>query len=1033
MTPPVLAQAQAPTSHDLPEIAHLARQAYARRIADNSPQAAPWWTAVIITASSARQADRYRQQLADRQARGHLPAGVRYLVVPDLDDARIGSGGATLNALHELAEAALAETTAVTLEEWWAGQRVLIIHSGGDSRRLPQYALAGKLFSALPIKAPWGEVCTVFDEILALSTLWVRQMSAGLVVMSGDVLLTFDARALHWHGSGVAAVGIRQPIEVGHHHGVYVADEHHRVYAFLQKATTAQMHAAGAILPGEQVALDTGVLHFAPEAAARLSGLAGVTRAPHGWEIGRGVLTRTETGLPVIDLYDQVVLAMIGAWTPAPDVAPVWHTLAAALQGLPLTCDVLDGEFTHVGTTRLFRQLMTEETNFLRLYETQQRLGGVNPPGVRSAGVIVDSVFTQGGELAAGAMAIECRFLAPVRAGRGAMLHGVADLPLAIEVPDDTVVHQVPVLLPEGSRGTVIRVYGVGDDPKGDVLAGTATWFGRPVLEMLATLGIDPELVWPEVPLDGRTLWNAQLFPLGTPAAAWACARWMLGFPGDYTAADWASAPRLSLAASTQWADTEALAEARMGRLNAHWQGTALSLALAGADIRPLLAGALNLPTLVATGRAMWEQAAVRKSSAPTEAASLYEHASLVFTQVGLADEAKQARELAFTCVHHAVEIGMANLTLGTPRRQWQADEVSVAAPARIDLGGGWSDTPPFCLDWGGTVLNLAIALRGAYPVRATMRRIAEPLVRCISAGSRQSAEYRTTDELLAPPAPGCPFTIPRTALRMSRLASLGEPLADTLQKFGGGLEITTDVALPLGSGLGTSSILAAAVLRALAEMLGWSLTDMALNDQVMRLEQMMTTGGGWQDQAGGIFPGAKLVMSGPGLCQRLRVQPLAWDADRQREFTDRLVLYYTGIRRMAKNLLGQIVEKYLMRDAATVQVLHSIKTLAYEMSHAMTAGEWAYLGQLLDRHWQANQTLDPHTTNAPINALLQEVRPYLAGAKLAGAGGGGFLIMLAHDPQAAHRLRTRLAVGDIPGDLYDFALATDGLRVEKR
>jgi galactokinase/mevalonate kinase-like predicted kinase len=149
--------------------------------------------------------------------------------------------------------------------------------------------------------------------------------------------------------------------------------------------------------------------------------------------------------------------------------------------------------------------------------------------------------------------------------------------------------------------------------------------------------------------------------------------------------------------------------------------------------------------------------------------------------------------------------------------------------------------------------------------------------------------------------AVGSSFAIPLAALHITGIIRQGDRLADRLQKFGGGIEIRTRVALPLGSGLGTSSILAATLLRALAVMLGVPLTDVALADQVMRLEQNMTTGGGWQDQAGGIFPGAKIITSGPGLRQRLRVQPLPWSADREREFADRFLLYYTGIRRMAK------------------------------------------------------------------------------------------------------------------------------------
>jgi len=133
------------------------------------------------------------------------------------------------------------------------------------------------------------------------------------------------------------------------------------------------------------------------------------------------------------------------------------------------------------------------------------------------------------------------------------------------------------------------------------------------------------------------------------------------------------------------------------------------------------------------------------------------------------------------------------------------------------------------------------------------------------------------------------------------------------------------------------------------------------------------------QDQAGGIFPGAKVVTSGPGLRQRLRVEPIRWSAEREREFSQRLVLYNTGIQRMAKNLLRQVVARYLAREGETVQALHGIKTLATEMAFAMRDGEWTIWAICSIGNWRLNQILDPHTTNAPIDNLLARVRPFVS------------------------------------------------------
>ena len=647
--------------------------------------------------------------------------------------------------------------------------------------------------------------------------------------------------------------------------------------------------------------------------------------------------------------------------------------------------------------------------------------------------MVIDSVVSGGGDLGSATVVIECNLTAAVRAASGSVLHGLDGIPGPVDVPENTVVHQVPVVSPDGRRGVVIRTYGVEDDPKASVASWNATWFGRPMIEELRSLGMDLALVWPGLPAHEWTLWNANLFPVTTVEEAWACAQWLLRLSADYSIERWSAQERLSLETSAQWSDSASLEGAHSRRLKAHWGTLALSLATAGTDVRPLLAHAPGIGPLAETANALRAQATELEASALTEAASRHYAAGLFFGQAGLANEAREAHAAAFQLVERAVKAG-GDVREELPTAPWQHEEVTVEGPARIDLGGGWSDTPPFCLDWGGTVLNIGVLLNGCYPIRTTIQRLREPVLRCDSGGEAGVAEYRTCEEVLQPPGPGDPFAIPRTALHMTGLFRAGVPLADVLARMGGGIEIKTAVNLPMGSGLGTSSILAATTLRALAEMMGIEIDNQSLSDHVMRLEQLMTTGGGWQDQAGGIFPGAKLVASGPGLHQRLRVQPVAWTEERAAEFESLTVLFYTGIRRVARDLLQQVVGSYLGRETACVQVLHSIKTLAMEMSYAMREGDWDYLGSLLDRHWELNRVLDPNTTNAPINLLLEAVRPYIRGVKLAGAGGGGFLILLARSDRV-HDLRQFLKerAASAGGDIYNWCVAREGLRVIRR
>jgi len=1014
-----------------------ARTAYAARIAGEA--SAPWWTAVVITVSSARQAERLRDEIQHRLRHNRIPSGLPYWVVPDIGDQRMGSGGATINAISSIEKEIAGRPGVPPPETWWGSQRVLAIHAGGDSQKLPQYSTTGRLFSVLPGTTVSGETNCLLDEILALSTLWVEHVPSGLLVCAGDVILVLDSNGLNLARPGVSGVAVRQPAEMCGRHGVYFVDEQGRVYSYLQKPSEAQVEAAGGWLPNREVAVDSGLLRFDPGVCRRLGEVA-ASCGVGGREQG------TDASLPcagssprqaladtvVLDLYEHFTLALTGQWRPEPGGGGVFAELSRIFQATPFWCSLVKGDLAHIGTTTSLRHFLTESASINSVLDARQRFGWPAPPGVHCAGVILDSVLPEGSEVGAEAVVIDCDFEFPVHARRGAILHGLSGLPGPLEIPEDTVLHQVPVRLADGGAAVVIRAYGVADDPKQSAGGTSATWLGQPILERLGVLGLDVEAVWPGIPPSLRSLWNANLFPAGSVPEALAGTRWLLGYARDSSRRQWEELPRFSLATSTEAADQTAVVEAQSRRRQKTWRQAAVGLACAGADIRPLLTNAPGVGCLAAAGRALAALARTAAPQAPTQAASHCYQAALFLSRAGFIVDAGQVREAAFSFVRQAIDRGDYVNHFAGAVRNWRRQAVSVAAPARIDFGGGWSDTPPFCLDWGGTVLNMAVLLEGRHRIRASLKVLDRPVLRCLSEGTDEIAEYATAQEVCARPEPGSAFSIPRMAFQLAGIVRDGENLSRVLEAYGGGLEVRMAVDLPLGSGLGTSSILAAALIRGLAEMLDVPLSAHSLADLVLLLEQRMTTGGGWQDQVGGIFPGTKLTFSGPGLRQRLRVEPLAWSGEREADFRRRFLLYFTGLRRIAKDLLRQVVGSYLARETAAVQVLHSIKTLAMEMSHAMREGDWDSLGGLLDRHWELNQILDPNTTCAPITRFLQEVRPYVAGAKLAGAGGGGFLMMLARSPEAARALRQRVSRLEtpLPGRFYEYQIAAEGLRL---
>src|SRR5690554_1476273 len=335
-------------------------------------------------------------------------------------------------------------------------------------------------------------------------------------------------------------------------------------------------------------------------------------------------------------------------------------------------------------------------------------------------------------------------------------------------------------------------------------------------------------------------------------------------------------------------------------------------------------------------------------------------------------------------------------------------------SPVRIDLAGGWTDTPPFSLYAGGNVVNMAVELNGQPPLQVYVKPCREHhiVLRSIDMGATEVVT--TFDELRDFRRLGSPFSIPKAALGLCGFlpelaAESFVSLEEQLRAFGGGLELTLLAAIPAGSGLGTSSILASTVLGALNDFCGlqWSRQDIC--NETLVLEQLLTSDGGWQDQQGGIFHGVKLVESDRGFIQKPKI---SWLPDYM--FTNPMhaschLLYYTGMTRVAKNILGEIVRGMFLNSARHLSILHEMKLHALDMSECIQRGDFERYGRLILKTWEQKKQIDSGTNPPEIEQIIDLVKDYTLGYKLPGAGGGGYLYMVAKDPEAATRIRQTL------------------------
>jgi D-glycero-alpha-D-manno-heptose-7-phosphate kinase len=312
---------------------------------------------------------------------------------------------------------------------------------------------------------------------------------------------------------------------------------------------------------------------------------------------------------------------------------------------------------------------------------------------------------------------------------------------------------------------------------------------------------------------------------------------------------------------------------------------------------------------------------------------------------------------------------------------------ITVRAPSRIDLGGGWTDVPPYCGERGGFVCNIAIA-------------------RYATATVRHAETYRAGD---AGGASDRPVDSPLVAAAIRR-SGLPDVHVDVHSDF------------PVGAGLGGSSSASAAILGALRR---WKdepcdLTEIAEDGRRIEVEDLGISGGR-QDHYAATHGGAlALTFTHDVDVRRLRL------SDATREALEcRALLLYTGESRVSGATVAGVLDAYRAGDPRVVQALAAMKLLAHRMAGALEAGELDHLGSLLAEHWTWQRTLHPAIPTARIDDVISRAqRAGAAGWKAMGASGGGCVLVLARGNRVDE---VREAIASL-GEILPFTVDTDGL-----
>lgn len=878
-------------------------------------------------------------------------------------DHKLGSGGGTTWLLTQAYENEMAHSDAnnqKTFDEWLSSEKRLLLHAGGQSRRLPAYAPSGKVLTPVPVFR-WERGQRLSQDLLSLQIpLYKKIMDAApsslhTMIVSGDVLIRTTQPLQPIPEADVVCYGLWLGPEIAKNHGVFVSscDTPSVLKCMLQKPSPATL---GTIQKDHYYLTDIGIWLLSDKAVKVLMSHKGE-----------------------YDLYSEFGGAM-GTEPTLNDEAV--KELKVAI--LPLS----GGEFYHFGTSH---ELLSSTLAIQNLVN-DQRLIMHHSRKPHPCIFIQNSITKKAVDSSNEEVWIENSYISEGWSiSQKNIITGVPKNNWNITLAPGQCIDIVPM----GETQYVVRPYGFNDRFAGEEQQ-------RPQFPIVDNID--------EAGLVLRYMLNQETE----------------GEDKGKGKAIFEKAQKISAEQISATANLRRLFEQRREFRKHNWSALAdnyehsvfyqLDLNDAAKEFK---ANGIAIPKPL-----------------PDSAPLLTRMKDAMFR--GDNDKAFGLLREGMVKTSNANGINMP--TLSSMSNKVATDQIVWGrSPVRIDIAGGWTDTPPFCLMEGGSVVNLAIELNGQQPIQTYVKPCREHhvVLKSIDLGASEIVE--TYEQLADFKRVGSPFSIPKAALALAgflpQYSQEKYPdLKSQLMAFGCGIEITLLSAIPAGSGLGTSSVLAATVLGTINDFLslGWDKNEIC--HKTLVLEQLLTTGGGWQDQFGGVLQGVKLLQTCKGFEQQPIVHWLPTDLYTQPEYQACHLLYYTGITRTAKTILAEIVQKMFLNDHDQVALLREMKAHSLQMYEAIQRNDFKEMGKLVGKTWLQNQAIDAGTNPLEVKKLTDLIDDLCLGYKLPGAGGGGYLYMVAKDPEAAARIKVILNANRPNGNarFVGMSLSKTGLQVSR-
>lgn len=404
--------------------------------------------------------------------------------------------------------------------------------------------------------------------------------------------------------------------------------------------------------------------------------------------------------------------------------------------------------------------------------------------------------------------------------------------------------------------------------------------------------------------------------------------------------------------------------------------------------------------------------------------------------RLNISEQAKFYDSLTFKEIKEVVKNAVAkHMPAAHDMHLIKGAEATVEAPVRIEfVSECGSDILAMSLEKSGRVINTSIKLKGQRPIQVKVRAITEKEIRIHSVDLQETVTIQDK-EALRYKDPNDRLRLVKAALFEAGIISEEDerPLEAVLANIGGGLEITTDAtSIPPGSGLGVSGALGSAVIAGLLAVAGEDIGKNIILAHALNLEQRLDIGGGWQDPVGGMFGGFKYINAEIGSAVP-EVNRLPLHSDTPDKLKDRMVLLYLGQGHYSGDILQTLVRDYLLRKKEQFEGRKRLRVISEAIRSALIEGDISRFGKLLsDCHRERRIVTGPMLTTDFIEHIFYETHDLADGGRVSGAGGGGFMILVAKEGKTeALKERLQALINGTAAEIYDYDFDNEGLHVE--